>query len=119
MLSLISDNGKIITIGSTAGVMTFKKITNEDLKQRFRKPTLTEAGLFELLQEFEAAVDNNTYAEQGWPKWSYGVSKLGINLYNTILARNQDVVNRHIQVSVCCPGYVKTDMSSMKGHLSV
>jgi carbonyl reductase 1 len=72
-----------------------------------------------LLHEFEEGVANNTYAEQGWPKWSYGVSKLGINLFHPIIGRNEEVVSRHIQVNVCCPGYVKTDMTSHKGQLSI
>jgi hypothetical protein len=42
MIGLIEDKGKIITLGSTAGVMSFKKITNEALKNRFMKEDLTK-----------------------------------------------------------------------------
>jgi NAD(P)-dependent dehydrogenase (short-subunit alcohol dehydrogenase family) len=44
---------------------------------------------------------------------------LGINIYHSVLARNEDVKKKGIQVYVCCPGYVKTDMSSHKGTLSI
>lgn len=65
------------------------------------------------------AVANNTYVEDGWPKWGYGISKLGINLYHPILGRSEEIMKRHIQVNVCCPGFVKTDMTNQKGHLSI
>lgn len=99
--------------------MSFKKITNEDLKARFQKANLTKDELFDLVHEFEAAVADDSYAARGWPKWSYGISKLAVNLFHPIIGRNEDVLKRHIQVNVCCPGYVKTDMTSQKGHLSV
>jgi NAD(P)-dependent dehydrogenase (short-subunit alcohol dehydrogenase family) len=35
------------------------------------------------------------------------------------LGRSEEVVKRHIQVNACCPGYVKTDMTNHKGHLSL
>ena len=119
LLPLITNGGKVVTVGSTAGVMTFKRITNENLKQRLQNPNLTKKDLFDILHEFETGVANSTYAEQGWPKWSYGVSKLGINIYNRVLGQFENVVGRKIQTYVCCPGFVKTDMSSHKGHLTV
>jgi len=106
-------------LGSTAGVMTFKRITSESIKNRFTKEDITKEELFALAQEFEEGVAKGNYAELGWPKWSYGVSKLVINLYHKVLARNAEIVSRGIQVNVCCPGYVKTNMTSGKGHLTV
>ncbi len=47
------------------------------------------------------------------------MSKLAINLYHQALATNSLVQEKKIQVSVCCPGYVKTDMTSQKGMLSI
>ena len=116
MIGLIEDKGKIITLGSTAGVMSFKKITNEALKNRFMKEDLTKEQLFALAHEFEDGVAKGNYAELGWPKWGYGISKLVVNLYHKILAKNAEVINRGLQVNVCCPGYVKTNMTSFKGH---
>ena len=43
----------------------------------------------------------------------YGVSKLCETTYTRILA--QQLRQRHITVSACCPGYVNTDMSSHRG----
>ena len=104
MIGLIEDKGKIITLGSTAGVMSFKKITNEALKNRFMKQDLTKEQLFALAHEFEEGVAKGNYAELGWPKWGYGVSKLAINLYHEPLSRYEEITKRQIQVYVCCVG---------------
>ena len=61
----------------------------------------------------------NNYAEKGWPKSAYGVSKLAINIYSSILSRNPEIMKRKIQVYTCCPGFVKTDLTNNKGILSV
>ena len=66
--------------------MSFNKISNEDLKSRFSSSNLTRDQLFELVHEFENAVADNTFEAKGWPKWSYGISKLAINVYHKILA---------------------------------
>ena len=68
-----------------------------------------------MVHDFEDGVAKGDYAERGWPKSGYGVSKLAINLYHNILGHNPEVLKRNIQVYVCCPGYVKTDMTSHKG----
>ncbi len=119
MLPLLGEKGKIVTLGSTAGKMSFAKISNEELKNKWRKADLSKEELFNLVHQFEAGVANNTYEQEGWPKWSYGISKLAINVYHSILARNEAVLKKSIQIYVCCPGYVKTDMTSHKGVLSL
>ena len=112
MLPVLSDKGKIVTLGSMAGPMSFKKITNEDIKQRFQSPELTKEGLMQLVKEFEVGVAENNYAEKGWPKWGYGISKLVINTFARVFAVREDVQKRGIQVYVCCPGWIQTDMTS-------
>ena len=53
ILPILSHNGKIVTLGSTAGRMSFHKITNEELKNKFTKPNITREELFGLVKEFE------------------------------------------------------------------
>ena len=119
ILPFISNNGKIVTLGSMAGKMSFLRIKNEELQKRFRDPNLKKEELVKLIEEFKDAIVCNQVEERGWPKWTYGVSKLGINLFCSILGKQNDVLSRGIQVYSCCPGYVATDMTSHKGHLSV
>lgn len=88
-MPLIADHGKIVTIGSTVGKMCFSRITNEQLKERWRKVNITKEELLALVKEFADEVADNTFLEKGWPKWSYGVSKLAINTYTSILGHDK------------------------------
>lgn len=71
------------------------------------------------MDHFISSVKDNTFLDKGYIKSAYGTSKLAINIYGNILSRAQDVVEKNIQVYVLCPGYVSTDMSSHKGHLTI
>ena len=115
----MTEKGKVVTLGSTAGKMTFAKITNEDLKQRWQKKGISKEEVFQLVQEFEQGVADSNYQDKGWPKWGYGVSKLGIDVWHAALANYEEVKKRNLQVYVCCPGYVNTDMTSHKGTLTI
>jgi hypothetical protein len=100
-----------------AGKLT--RIQNESILNRFKSPNLNRKELFDLVEEFTTAVKEGNYAEKGWPKWIYGVSKIGINLYAKVLAKFPEVIERKVQVYACCPGYVNTDMTSGKGVLTI
>jgi carbonyl reductase 1 len=72
------------------------------------------------MKEFEESVKKGDSAERGFSKSPYGMSKLGINVYTMrILAQRQDIKDKHIQVYAQCPGYVDTDMTNHKGHLTI
>lgn len=71
------------------------------------------------MEEFNQGVKEDNYAEKGWPKTIYGVSKIGINHYARVLTHYEDVISRKIQVYAMCPGYVDTDMTSHKGPLTI
>jgi carbonyl reductase 1/carbonyl reductase 3 len=85
----LNENGKIITVGSSAGKTKYLK--SDELKNRFKKVN-TKEEVFALAKEFYDAVGKSnilcnldTYAENGWPSWGYGISKLCINTYVTTL----------------------------------
>lgn len=116
LLPYINDNGKVIIVGSRAGLLN--KLSNKDLVNRFTAKDLTRDGLNTLAKEFHDAVVAGDYKEKGWPKSAYGISKLLINSYARVLGWDDDVVKRNIQVYALCPGYVNTDMTSNKGTLT-
>jgi NAD(P)-dependent dehydrogenase (short-subunit alcohol dehydrogenase family) len=118
-IHLIAEKGKIVTLGSMAGKMSFNRITNNDLKERWQKKDINRDDIFNLMHEFEQGVAEGDYDKKGWPKSGYGISKLGINVYHSALARFPDIIQKGIQVYVCCPGYVNTDMTSHKGVLTI
>jgi len=116
MKNLINDNGKIVIIGSSAGKLS--RLTSEELKNRFTDPNLTKEGLDLLAKEFYDRVVDNTYLEKGWPRNSYGMSKLCINTYARLLGKDEEILKRNIQVYVCCPGWCRTDMAGPNAPLS-
>lgn len=92
---------------------------SEDLKTKFRNPHLSRAQLYDLMGEFIEGVKKGDYAQKGWPKTCYGISKVGINHFARVLSNEKEIVNRKIQVYAMCPGYVDTDMTSHKGILTI
>jgi carbonyl reductase 1 len=93
---------------------------SEEWKAKFSNPSITKDQLLSYMKEFEEAVKKGDYAEKGFPKSAYGMSKLGINIYTMkVLAQRQDIKDKHIQVYAQCPGYVNTDMTSHKGPLTI
>ena len=52
MIPLLANKGKVVTLGSNAGPMSFKKITNEELKQRWQKKAILKDDIIKLVQEF-------------------------------------------------------------------
>jgi NAD(P)-dependent dehydrogenase (short-subunit alcohol dehydrogenase family) len=44
---------------------------------------------------------------------------LSIDIYVSIFGRVEEAKKRGIQIYGCCPGYVKTDMTSHKGILTL
>jgi carbonyl reductase 1 len=57
----------------------------------------------------------------GYPNSAYGMSKVGLTAATRIQQRliDQDKTREDIVINACCPGYVATDMSSFKGHLTI
>ena len=40
----------------------------------------------EMMNDFIEGVKEGNYEEKGWPKWIYGMSKVGINHYARVLS---------------------------------
>lgn len=95
------------------------RITNDNIKNKLRSPELTKAELFDIVNDFIQGVKENNYQEKGFPKSIYGISKVGINHYAKVLANFESIKSKNVQVYAMCPGYVNTDMTSHKGHLTI
>lgn len=88
---------------------------------RFLAADLTEAQLDALLTAFIGDVADGTYAQKGWPKSAYGVSKAGMTAYTVLSARTyaeRADAKKGVLINACCPGYVNTLLSSNKGPLT-
>jgi len=121
-------DSRLVNVSSTVGRTTLKKMSPE-LQKAFLKKDLTFQDLDGLMNKFVTDVKEGTFADQGWPKSAYGVSKTGVNMLTRLYGRDLKAIcdgwrsqtNDTVYeptVSCCCPGYVKTDMTSQRGVLS-
>jgi len=117
MKPYIADNGKIINITSSAG--KFKNLKSQDLVKEFDSDSIDRDTLNALATRFYDDVKNGVWEQNGWPKAGYAMSKVCANVYSRILARDEDIVSRNIQVYACCPGWVRTDMAGDKATRSI
>lgn len=69
-----------------------------------------------LMDAFEAAVRAGSWKAEGWPGSAYAVSKCGIA--GAMMALGRVERGRGVLVNVCCPGYVRTDMTKGGGRKS-
>lgn len=109
-LPLMRDSGKIVNVSSMASRGALLKMSPE-LQARFTDASLTIPALTALMQQFRDAVDKGDYAEKGWPKSAYGVSKVGVSALTDVYARSMP---RGVTINACCPGWCKTDMAGDK-----
>lgn len=48
---------------------------------------MNRAQIYALMDDFLSGVHEGNYAAKGWPKSAYGVSKIGINHFASVLSR--------------------------------
>ena len=103
---LLRSNGRIVNVSSTGSSLSNY---SSELQSRFRDPHMTLAGLEEMMNEYQSAVDSGTEQQKGWPKQAYAASKAAMNAMTATLARE----NKGLVINSCCPGWVATDMGKM------
>ncbi|XP_039336347.2 carbonyl reductase [NADPH] 3 isoform X1 [Saimiri boliviensis] len=120
LLPLMKPHGRVVNISSLQCLRAFENCS-EDLQEKFRSETLTEADLVDLMKKFVEDTKNEVHEREGWPNLPYGVSKLGVTVLSRILARHLDEKRKadRILINACCPGRVKTDMNKEFGTRTV
>jgi carbonyl reductase 1 len=80
------------------------------LQTEVMSPSLDRAGLVAFVDRFVADVAAGRHTTRGWPSNAYRVSKIAMNAYVRILARELAGDPRKILVNAACPGWVRTAM---------
>ncbi|RYR74725.1 hypothetical protein Ahy_A02g009446 isoform C [Arachis hypogaea] len=118
LLSLLqlSDSPRIVNVSSFLGQL--KCVLNEWAKGVFKDAdNLTEEKIDMVLNEFLEDFKEGRLESKGWPKAisAYVLSKAALNAYTRILAKKFPT----FCINSVCPGYVKTDMTSNTGFITV
>lgn len=113
---IISNNGKIVIIGSTSGLLHGLK--NQDIANLFRSESITVEDMNEIAKKFRHAIENDLIEKDGWYPSVYGMSKICINTYAKVLANRKERKDDGIQIYSCCPGSVLTNMNG-RGSLTL
>ena len=72
------------------------------------------SGLKDFINDFVQAAKDDEVEKRGYPKSSYGMSKLGVSMMTIIQQGILEKDSRNIVVNSCCPGLVDTDMTGGK-----
>jgi carbonyl reductase 1 len=101
-----NETGRIVNLSSVASSL---KTWKPDLAGEMRKiSTLDE--LEGLVQSYLSHVKAGDDAEAGFPsERSYSVSKAGINILTSILAKQTP----NLTINCCCPGWIDTEMGDL------
>ncbi len=111
-LPLIKDGGRLVNVASVSGHLGSKYSKGINDKFLLAK---TVADMSALMEDFTSAVARNEYQAAGWPGAAYAVSKAGTIGFTKIIAQEEKAKDRGVLVNVCCPGWVKTEMTKGGG----
>ena len=114
LLPLIAEHGRVAMVSSGMGELS---CVSPALRAKIAAPDLTRDELVALMRSFVRDTRDGRHAEQGWPSSAYRVSKLGLNAFTRILAR--ELRGKNILVNAVCPGWVRTDMGGSSAERSV
>lgn len=124
VLPLLKPHGRVVNVSSSAGYL--KRINGKapeslELQKKFADPKLTKDELVLLVNDFVQSTKSNNHSAKGWPNSAYAVSKVAVSALSRIQQREMDETrpNDDILVNHVHPGYVDTDMTSHKGHLTI
>ncbi|XP_038079338.1 carbonyl reductase [NADPH] 1-like [Patiria miniata] len=120
LVPLIRPHGRIVNLGSfTARLYAFEKMSKE-LQTRFQA-VKTEQDVENLMREFVELANAGNHGSKGWPNSAYATTKMGVVALTKVQAADiaKDNTKEDVLMICCCPGYVATDMSSHKGHLTI
>jgi len=121
LFPILKDGARVVNVSSSAGFLGH--IPSPALKMKFAASdsSLQIDELDQLMNDFIAATEEGCHAAKGWPNSTYVVSKVGLSALSRIQNREMQKSRGQsgIAINHVHPGYVDTDMTSHKGHLTI
>lgn len=116
---------RIVNVSSRLGRLSGRRnrISNVSLRERLGDvESLSEELIDNTVSTFLEQVKDRSWFTRGWPQMytDYSVSKLAVNCYTRMMARELSGRPDHhkIYINCCCPGWVKTAMTGWNGNIS-
>ena len=116
LLPLVRSGGRIVMMSSGMGELS---CMGEELRTRLSSPDLEREELAEIAARFVREVAAGTHAQSGFPSSAYRVSKVCMNAFVRVFARELADDPRKILVNAACPGWVRTDMGGKSAPRTV
>lgn len=107
LLPLLREGARIVMVSSGMGELSS---LGDALRREVADPKLDRERLVAFVDRFVDEVAAGTHTKSGWPSNAYRVSKVAMNAYVRILARELADDPRKILVNAACPGWVRTAM---------
>lgn len=107
LLPHLRPGARVVMVSSGMGSVSS---LGPELQRQVMNPTLDRAGLVAFVDRFVDDVAAGRHAKNGWPSNAYRVSKIAMNAYVRILARELIGDPRGVLVNAACPGWVRTAM---------
>ncbi|CAF1197946.1 unnamed protein product [Adineta steineri] len=114
LFPLLRDHARVVNVSSRAGML--ESVKNNEIRHNLISPNATIETVSDILSDFIKNAKQNSHQDNGYPNSAYGMSKVALTAATLIQQRLFDEKStKDIIVNACCPGYIKTDMSSNKG----
>jgi carbonyl reductase 1 len=117
LFPLLRPHARVVNVSSSMGML--KTVPGPEIQAKLSAPMLTEEELCSMANEYTQDAKSGTHIDKGWPKTTYGSSKVFLSALSFIQHRAFEQDPREdIVLNVVHPGYVDTDMTSHKGPLT-
>lgn len=107
LLPLLRPGARVVMMSSGMGALS---AISPALQSEVMAPSLDRDGLLAFTDRFVADVARGDHQARGWPSNAYRVSKIAMNAYVRILARELSLDPRKVLVNATDPGWVRTAM---------
>lgn len=113
LLPALSERASIVMVSSGMGSLGH---VSSELRQHLLAPTLTAHDIDALAHDYIEAVSKGADLK-GFPKNTYSVSKILLNAFTRVLAR--ELAGTQRKVNAVCPGWVRTRMGGASATRSL